>query len=570
LLKPWRRGLFGTDMAPSPQCKMLAPRYQLLLLARLMAASAFSIEIMDDPPFSNRTAIEVLKSMQKCKMTGANPCSMSGMPRGRPTLVFPGGNTSCIDSTLTEYAFQVWPGHTDKLLFYWQGGGVCWNWAMYATTVLQQQLCFTSLLPSANVGVFDQANPRNPFRDYTIVQVLYCSGDLYLAHKDMGTDFHGTRVRQQGFSNTQSALDWAVDQLDLRLQSLVIMGCSAGSIGAQVWARKVLNTFPAKRAAVIADSFAGVLPPPSQHSLMHRLSGCDETIVPPDLCVPSVWRDVTVSQVFDRTMEDFPGVAFASINSKTDKVQVFFWTIVTAAFPTSGEPLTINNETYLKMLNRNILQRYDRHANFVSYLVDGSVHCFTCHNLLYSADTTGPAPKSRISSQLPLTAWLLGLVDGGTSHLCGNECSGELLEQPAWHGTAYCDKAQYGKKVALLAVASDVATEGTMLGGLRLPDRLDGNQLWRVAFCIAIVFLAFWFGAELGLGRSLAEAARTLTQAKRRNTQQLHGHHREDGILNRQFSPSWPMLLDVLAGSCWQGPQGPDSQDSGMTYSNDL
>jgi len=552
--------LIGESIQCNPSGTMAVSRNALLLLARLMAASAFSIEIMDEAPKRNRTAAAILQSMPKCRMTGVDTCSMRDMPRGKPILVYPGGNASCIDNM--EYAFQVWPGRTDKLLFYWQGGGVCWNWATYAATVQEEQLCITSLRPSANVGVFDQANPRNPFRDYTIVQVLYCSGDLYLARKDTGTYFHGTQVRQQGYSNTQSALDWAVDQLDLRLQSLVVMGCSAGSVGAQVWARKVLNTFPAERASVVADSFAGVLPAPAQHSLMHRLSDCDETIMPADLC--SVWHEVTVSQVFDRTIKDFPGVTFASVNSKSDKIQVMFWTIVTAAFPTSGEPLTINNETFLGKLNRNILQRYDRHTNFVSYLVDGSVHCFTCHNWLYSADTTGPAPKNRVSKQLPLAAWLLGLVDGGTSRFSGSECSGELLKWPAWHGTTYCDKAQYGKKLATLGVASTVAAEGNLLGGFRLPDRIDGTQLWRVGFCIAMVSLALWFGAELGIGHSLAEAARTLAEQKSRNLQRDYTRHSENGVLNRHFAPLRSKLLDMLVGSRWQSSQSQDSEDSSM------
>jgi len=372
-------------------------------------------------------------------------------------------------------------------------------------------------------------------------------------------------VRQQGYSNTQSALDWAVEQLDLRLQSLVVMGCSAGAIGAQVWARKVLNTFPAERAAVVADSCAGILPQPAQHSLMHRLGDCDETIVPPDLCVSSAWRELTVSQVFDRTMEDFPGVTFASINSKSDSIQVYFWTIVTAAFPTSGEPLTINNETYLRKLNRNILQRYDRHANFVSYLVDGSVHCFTCHNRLYSADATGPAPKNSASSQLPLAAWLLGLVDGGTSRLSRSECSGELLEWPSWHGTTYCDKAQYGKTVATLGVASTAAAEGTLLSGFRLPDTLDGTQLWQLAFCIAVVCLVVWLGAELRIAHSLTEAVRSLglhVADQKSRSLQRHTRYRRDGFFYRQFALLRSTLLDVLVGTRWEFSRVQDSEDS--------
>ena len=50
-----------------------------------------------------------------------------------------------------------------------------------------------------------------------------------------------------GFNNGRATLDWLAGQqasgaLASTLESLVVMGCSAGSIGAQLWSDTTINT----------------------------------------------------------------------------------------------------------------------------------------------------------------------------------------------------------------------------------------------------------------------------------------------------------------------------------------
>jgi len=75
-------------------------------------------------------------------------------------------------------------------------------------------------------------------------------------------DDAGVPVTQKGQANAQATLDWIKQQqtnggLATTLSELVIMGCSAGSIGAQLWATTVLDTLSWEKAAVIPDSYAG-------------------------------------------------------------------------------------------------------------------------------------------------------------------------------------------------------------------------------------------------------------------------------------------------------------------------
>ena len=93
------------------------------------------------------------------------------------------------------------------MLFYFQGGGACWD---KASTELG--LCSTSASGDSNIGVFcrdsDSCTGDNPFMDYTIVQVLYCSGDAHIGQvvRDYSAhDRNGENVSQQGGEKQRGA-----------------------------------------------------------------------------------------------------------------------------------------------------------------------------------------------------------------------------------------------------------------------------------------------------------------------------------------------------------------------------
>jgi len=68
----------------------------------------------------------------------------------------------------------VIPGESDKVLVYFQGGGACWTKETTAAG-----FCSTDAKPTGFEGLFDRTNVNNKFKDYTIVQALYCSGDVW-------------------------------------------------------------------------------------------------------------------------------------------------------------------------------------------------------------------------------------------------------------------------------------------------------------------------------------------------------------------------------------------------------
>lgn len=208
-----------------------------------------------------------------CELSSSNNgCSVSNMPQDVSTLVFPGGETRCIFSTSSKFNFQVIPGKSDKLLFYFQGGGACWDKLSTALT-----FCTTDADPDfSGAGIFSR-DESNEYKDYTIVHALYCDGSVWTGdtvrpYKDSNGEF----VTQKGLANAQSVLDWvksqqSVGSLAATFSSLVIMGCSAGSIGAQVWSSPILETLSWTEAAVIPDSYIAVFPDGTQGTLLTRI-----------------------------------------------------------------------------------------------------------------------------------------------------------------------------------------------------------------------------------------------------------------------------------------------------------
>ena len=97
---------------------------------------------------------------------------------------------------------------------------------------------------------------KNNFKNYTIIHALYCSGDVWGGNTTrLYNDSSGVPIQQVGYLNAQATLDWVLDQqtkgnLASTLSSLIVMGCSAGSIGAQIWGKAIVETLPHESSAI--------------------------------------------------------------------------------------------------------------------------------------------------------------------------------------------------------------------------------------------------------------------------------------------------------------------------------
>ena len=153
----------------------------------------------------------------------------------------------------TPYRLYYRPGsEPDRLLIYFQGGGACWDWVscsgMFDTSVGRHEL-------SDYRGIFDFTNPDNPFAEYTVVFVPYCTGDVHVGDtvQVYGEDAGGRPVHHQGARNVEQVLVWTKAQIQ-RPRHVVIAGASAGSYGAIFHTPQIARLYPSADIVTIGDS----------------------------------------------------------------------------------------------------------------------------------------------------------------------------------------------------------------------------------------------------------------------------------------------------------------------------
>ena len=118
--------------------------------------------------------------------------------------IVPGGDCQCSDGS--EFSFWVREANPEKVVLFLQGGGACFS---AETCAPERDLYHTHVdrrPEPAEGGIFDFADERNPFADYSVVYVPYCTGDVHLG--DTTTEYApGLTVHHKGYVNGTAALD---------------------------------------------------------------------------------------------------------------------------------------------------------------------------------------------------------------------------------------------------------------------------------------------------------------------------------------------------------------------------
>ena len=169
-------------------------------------------------------------------------------------------NPTCIHDT--PYSFFVKRGSVNKLLVYYQGGGACWEQLTCGIPVCDADVTPGDSPNNATTGFADQSNPANPFRDWNVVFVSYCSCDIHFG--DAAQDYsntdpaHPVHIEHRGFQNARSAEKWAREHF-LSPDQIFVTGSSAGAYGAWFHAPLLHETWPASHFQVLADAGNGVV-----------------------------------------------------------------------------------------------------------------------------------------------------------------------------------------------------------------------------------------------------------------------------------------------------------------------
>jgi hypothetical protein len=289
----------------------------------------------------------------------------------------------------------VFPGDKDKLLFYFQSGGACWD----DLTTNGVPFCSTDCVPINEVGIFNRSNINNAFKSYTVVYAMYCSGDVWGGNVTRSyKDSNGVPVSQQGSANAAATLNWVMQQQKLgslatKLTDLVVMGGSAGSIGAQLWANEILVSLPWTKAAVVPDSFVGFFPPGTEGPLIYDFGVCSGSFLTKELKSICLKKELTMDQVTLSWLSMNPTVPFSFIQSKEDEVQYSYY--IAIAVTENADPDLTPAQFYAGV--NEILQSYNANSpNFLVYMIDGIQHQYTPFDLYYTADAISTTDNGKL------------------------------------------------------------------------------------------------------------------------------------------------------------------------------
>jgi len=368
-----------------------------------------------------------MSSTGECRLSQSD-CNIESMS-GATTVYTDDDNSRCLNGD--GFAFLVKPGASDKLLFFMPGGGACWK-----GSASNGELCTEDLaggLGAAGLGSGVTENRAdNGFADWTFVAPAYCDGGAFVSNSTL------SGKPQNGYTNTKYAVDWAKRNLNQNLANFVISGSSAGALGTMAWSNYLLDYFQATKAAVIVDSYMGVFPSGTQGPTIKNFGACSLPIFEAfkDACEQ---EDVTIQDVFDFAIEQHPGVAFSMIQPKEDLVQRAFYAAIALTF---GR-FSLLSGTGLYETSNGQKARYDRHDNFVHYIVPGTGHTFMTSGSWYSTNTGDSSKPSMVD-------WANGLIEHGPT---SSECNGPLQRNGgnAWlfKNTNYCFQDLFPKSLSL-------------------------------------------------------------------------------------------------------------------------
>jgi hypothetical protein len=322
----------------------------------------------------------------------------------------------CRDGSPT--GFYVHYTNSDKLVWYLEGGGACatpgfcdFNPANVGEAIFGPgESCLGSALGSTKKrqepgpdGIFNTTNAANPFKDWNMIYVPYCTGDIHAGAKPNATVPNVAGTQQfVGYLNMLKFTSRIVPTFKDKVKQVVLTGASAGGFGAGMNFSMVQDSFGDVNVKAIDDSgppFNDKFMPVCMQKRWRALWGLDD-MLPPD-CTECRQADGGGLLHFnDFLLRKHPNLAIAIISSQRDEIIRDFYSMGDddcARFETSAPirnymggacvgPASGNN--YSAGLD-DLKQSYEKTGKFAGYMIDGTKHQHIWRARFFEAPTGG-------------------------------------------------------------------------------------------------------------------------------------------------------------------------------------
>lgn len=305
----------------------------------------------------------------------------------------------CANGTSTGFSYSRSPTDVRRLVIYLEGGGACFN----------ERTCeslhnpngygraeFEGWLPVIRAfAVFNRIPTTNPFRDWSFVDVPYCTGDV---HAGTNPDGYGG-LEQVGYVNVQHDLARIVTMFP-NLEMVVLAGSSAGGFGVLINYEQVQRAFGDVPVHAIDDSGPVMGDNHLGLCLQQRMRTYWQPPIPAGCTECNQADGGGLSAMWGYLATRYPDRRFALLSTTQDAVIRYFYGFgLSADCETSPTMSAEAFEAGLLDLRDDIISP---HPNVRVFMFPGEAHTMLLSNWTYWRTGAGPT----------LGEWVTSLTEG--------------------------------------------------------------------------------------------------------------------------------------------------------------
>lgn len=365
------------------------PSVRRLVVALLVSAAALAACSDDTTPAADTSPgpTETVASTAAEPATGSSDPSTStteaSAPTTDPAAVLAGfeqvaAPDDCMCGDGSEFHF--WMRHRDpaKVLFYFEGGGACFSPETCdpSNPAYKTAIGHDATLSDLGEGIWDDTNPENPFRDWSVVWVPYCTGDVHIGNNtaDYG---NGVVVEHKGYVNGVAALDALVAAFP-DAEHVVVSGESAGSVPDPLYAGLAADLLPDARITVLADGSGAYPDVPGINALIGGLWGTMNAVPDWPENEGQTVESWSFPGLFIQAGTHAPRITFARHDYAFDRTQAFFSSLAGIAA-----------DDLVQLIDKNEAQVEAAGLTLLSYISPGDDHTILSKDELYGHEVDG-------------------------------------------------------------------------------------------------------------------------------------------------------------------------------------
>lgn len=338
----------------------------------------------------------------------------------------------------TDPQFSFWArrGTVNKLVVFFDGGGACWDNLTCSLPATGDDSDLPALFtpsigpsddPSGYDGIARLDSAANPVKDWNMVFIPYCTGDVHLGSTtrqysnvaNPELPWKATfEIEHRGFDNFMVVLDWIRHNFPAP-EKILVTGSSAGGYGAAGNFPWIAWTYPAAQIYVVTDASQGATPLSFDGANPGR--GSWNPSLPPWIFGTEV-TNVRSADILLRAAQYYPNVRVGQFTTNYDSVQISFYALmelINGAGGSCRNPVLDWNRQMLSSLGT-----YARSAdNYRYFLARGRHHTIMGAEEFYSEGSDGIA----------FADWLASMLEEGNANgpvWRNTSCRGCLIPAP--------------------------------------------------------------------------------------------------------------------------------------------